>query len=112
MKPGELCLWGQAVGPSFLPSAVLVSNIYTSMKLTLLNEIAFQITSRASNIALYKLAGLLLSQGRCLPAFWPSRRRALSWAGPGATCVSSVQPSELRQILLLIGFTLKHLLVC
>jgi hypothetical protein len=71
VKPRDLCLWGQAVSPSFLPSAVLVSNIYTSMKLTLLNEIALQIIFSASNIVLYKRAGLLLSQGRRLPAFGP-----------------------------------------
>lgn len=107
VKPGDLCPWGQVVGSlslaPFLPSAALGSIIYTSKKLTLLNEIALQIASSAWSVARYQswLAFFYSTE----TAIGPWRSRALSWAGPRAINASSVHTSELRQILLLIWFS-------
>lgn len=107
LKPGDLGPWRQVVGShsfsSFLSSAALVSFIYTSKKLTLLNEIALQITSSAWNVILYK----------CCLTFWPPdfltacllalEEKTIELDKARAASMSSVQSSELRQSLLLIG---------
>lgn len=89
----------------FFPTfSSLVSIIYTSKKLTLLNEIALEIAFGAWDVARYQswLAFFYSTE----TAFGPWRRRALSWAGPRAISVSSVHTSDtLRQILLLIWFS-------
>lgn len=107
MKPGDLCPWGQVVGSLsfslFPPSAALGSIIYTSKKLTLLNEIALHIASSAWNVICYQ--SWLAFFHSTETAFGPWRRRALSWAGPRAISVSSVHTRELKQILLLICFS-------
>lgn len=102
MSLGTGCRLSQLL--SFPTFSSLVSFIYTSKKLTLLNEIALEIAFGAWNVARYQswLAFFYSTE----TAFGPWRRRALSWAGPRAISVSSVHTSDtLRQILRLIGFS-------
>lgn len=102
MSLGTGCRLSQLL---FFPtSSSLVSFIYTSKKLTLLNEIALEIAFGAWDVARYQswLAFFYSTE----TAFGPWRRRALSWAGPRAISVSSVHTSDtLRQILRLIWFS-------
>lgn len=58
----------------FPTSSSLVSIIYTSKKLTLFNEIALEIAFGAWDVALPKLAGLLLLHRDCL---WALEKKSI-----------------------------------